>query len=1079
MAVQITIPVVIEKVANASGHSYEVQPVFDPNFNTSDRREDQAIERATQALRRRLSALVRDCDHGPLSEFAFCPELARHTPSLTLRLRKQTFTGKFLFVAFRVFERRLFYCPKMPQLCFEVNRGENLEYQATEFLTNYFRTQEKDQTGIEPIDATTELFSRISYISIETNVLQSPPRKPRSLFFADLGPTEKLDGAEELESTGRCINRLHPRRIQRAILQDQVVETLYKNFAEENLNKRPVVLVGPSQVGKTCIIHELVARRIESKEVKRDHLFWLLNPQRLISGMQYVGQWENRLLAILTFVTKKKHILYFDDLLGLFQAGKTRDSNLSVADLLKNHIEQSPTRIIAEATPEQWRLFKEKDRSLADLFEVIPVTESSEKDTQRILIRVLQKLEIRHKCQFSPEVIPTVIKLQKRYIRTRSFPGKAAEFIEQLASKSQQEISRQDAILHFQEKSGMNMNILNDQNGTKLLEKIRESFRNQIVGQEAALSAMEDTLLMVTSKLNDTSRPITSLLFLGPTGVGKTECAKALAEILFNSKERLIRFDMNEYVDASATNRLLGNDLKPQGLLTTAVKRNPFSVVLLDEIEKAHPSVFDLLLQLLGEGRLTDAAGQTADFCNCIIILTSNLGSKANASQLGFVTNASGNEKIYCEAAEKFFRPELFNRLDKIIPFHELERSHIASMVKNLTLKSIDRFGIKQLKTTLNIEDSVLEFLTDKGFDPEYGARTLRRSIETYLIQPLAHELADTETSSLGSMTISMKEDLPFITKETYLEPPRQYNGFTEISDEEIVNELIDSAYDFMDRVEDTLQEIREELDNDLKSKQPYYHLLEQLDLLKSKVSQLEDEFEIVIHPHKTTALPAKAGRRSTNLHLNIDSQESILDLIEKSGDPAKFLREITDDAELQSWLAYRAEQLILSINFLSYNLEKKINTDTVDIEASMDTSYVSHYLKSLGLLLPDLSAKLENGTTQHLATTTHEPIFSNHNRLTHLQGEGVRYPELIEFCQGIHLEFDASGNINHTSIGSKNQGSQNTLIISHREASHVLDLRTGIIQEKNHFSLFTHIAPLLPMAPELRTISAQIYSHG
>ena len=1076
MATQLTIPLFVEKVANTTGFSYEVNPVFHTKIRSNDKREDQAIERATQNLRSHLSMLTKESNHEALCNLSFCPELANHQLVLNIRLRKMNFHGKFFFVAFRMFERRIFYSPKMPELCFQVNRGESPEQIASDFLTEYFRKEEKDNTGVNPEHAASPLFSRITYVSIETNVQQKAPQKEQFFNFASIGSTEEVDGAQELESTGRCINRLYPRRIKRAILRDAIVEKIYQDFNDESDHMRPVVLVGPSQVGKSCIIHEVVARRIEKRDTKQNQMFWLLSPQRLISGMQYVGQWENRFLGILEFVTKKKHILYFDDLLGLFQAGLTRDSNLSVADLLKAHIQQNSTRIIAEATPEQWRLLKEKDRSFADMFEVVPVQEPTELETQKILIRVMQQLEVKHKCRFGPEVIPTVMKLQKRYVRTRSFPGKAAEFLEQLTSKSSSEIDENSVFVAFQEKSGIHSSILNDQNGLHLLDKADASFENQIVGQKAAVEAITNTILMAKTKLNDPDRPLASLLFLGPTGVGKTECAKALAQFLFNSKERLIRFDMNEFVDATATARLVGNDIRSQGLLTTAVRRNPFSVILLDEIEKAHSSVFDLLLQLLGEGRLTDAAGQTADFCNCIIILTSNLGASSNASQMGFSKDVFVKEQVYAEAAEKFFRPELFNRIDKIVPFHELDRSHISEMVRKMAWHAIDRFGIKQRKMTLSIDDEVFDFITDKGFDVEYGARTLRRSIESHLVQPIANELVTTLDSNMGTMNITLKDGVPNIHKEVYQEAARIRTSFTEISTDH-ADEVVQSTYDFIEIAEDELEQINQDLGTNLQDKEPYYDLLEQLNELKIKLEKLEHELEVVCNPQKKVSTPPRIGKYTTCLHPVFLTNESIFEQMNNAGDTGYFLKNLADDSEVQSFLAYRAEQVMFSVNMLSHMLDYRTDVQRAEIAVSFNSPHSRVMLNALDQQFGNLNWYLDSGEViGH--PDTREPS-NDHLKVKKASGQGVGYRDLISYAEGIHLEFESGGNILLNSIKQMSVENLTTTILTHSNLPYYLDLRTGVIQQKEYFSLFNHIAPLLPIAPELQEISDILYSHG
>src|SRR5262249_7994327 len=225
--------------------------------------------------------------------------------------------------------------------------------------------------------------------------------------------------------------------------------------------------------------------------------------------------------------------------------------------------------------------------------------------------------------------------------------------------------------------------------------------------------------------------------------VGKTQCAKALATYLFGDAEKLVRFDMNEFIEAGSAARLVGTFFNPEGLLTAAVRRQPFAVVLLDEIEKAHPEVFDLLLQVLGEGRLTDALGRTVDFSNTIIILTSNLGVREAQASIGYHAGDGHNREVYALAAERFFRPEFFNRLDRIVPFDRLGREDVGRIARLLIGDLFQREGLRRRKSILRVEERALDRVVDQGFDPVLGARALKRAIERQLTQPISARLAE------------------------------------------------------------------------------------------------------------------------------------------------------------------------------------------------------------------------------------------------------------------------------------------------------------------------------------------------
>jgi MoxR-like ATPase len=339
-------------------------------------------------------------------------------------------------------------------------------------------------------------------------------------------------------------------------------------------------------------------------------------------------------------------------------------------------------------------------------------------------------------------VLPAVLDLQRRHARGLAFPGKAALFLRRLAVKRRgADVSRTEVLEEFHAQSGLAVSFLD---GRARLERaeVVEALSRQVVGQEAARRAAADVIAVARARLNDPERPLGSLLFLGPTGVGKTQCARALAAFLFGDADKLVRFDMNEFVSPESAARLVGTFANPEGLLTAAVRRQPFAVLLLDEIEKAHPDVFDLLLQVLGEGRLTDALGRTVDFGNTIIVLTSNLGVRQAQSRLGFGGDEGTDPSVYTRAAERFFRPEFFNRLDRIVPFGRLGRTDVRQIARLLIQEVFLREGLLRRKCVLRVEESALERIVDRGFDPFLGARALKRAVERQLTQPVAATLA-------------------------------------------------------------------------------------------------------------------------------------------------------------------------------------------------------------------------------------------------------------------------------------------------------------------------------------------------
>lgn len=747
-------------VAAEKGGTFTAHPLFFP----SPVRTDSNLNRLTAKLARDVAKTIEESGkkerHDECARWSFAPTLTQHRIDLVIEMRRRKARAKYLFVAFRHMGKRLAFTPAVPDLWFEVGRNSDLKSRAHEVITDYWRTKEREDEEARPENLS--LAGKAWVQTLELSV-QPPTLKPKppTFKFLSLGDDTPADGAAELQRVGRCLDWLYPDELDRAMLRDGEVRELFDLLTARD--RRPVLLVGPRQVGKTTVLHEVVFRRVADKKspfVNRGCV-WLLSPQRLISGMSYVGQWEARLLAILKHARKRDHVLYFDDLIGLFLAGISASSSLSAAQVMKPYLERRDVRVVGEVTPEALRVLQERDRSFADLFHILPVREPSDAETLRVLIGVQRRLEGKHRCGFDLDVLPTVIDLQRRYERSAAFPGKAARMLTRLAVKADAEtgnplashfeardpfeptktVTRDGTLEEFQAQSGLALAFL-DRRARLDRADILGSLRSQVIGQDEAIEAAADVIGVAKARLNDPDRPLAAFLFLGPTGVGKTETAKAVARYLFGDSDRLLRFDMNEFVNEGSAARLVGTFNQPEGLLTAAIRRQPFAVVLLDEIEKADPEVFDLLLQLLGEGRLTDALGRTADFTNAIIILTSNLGVREAEAQIGFRDSAAAAVHSYTKAAEKFFRPEFFNRLDRVLPFRRLSREHMRTIAERLVNDVLHREGFRQRKCVLNVTAAALERVIEAGFDPTLGARAMKRAVERQLTQPAAARLA-------------------------------------------------------------------------------------------------------------------------------------------------------------------------------------------------------------------------------------------------------------------------------------------------------------------------------------------------
>ena len=809
----ITVPIYAEEVDQAglmNARPVMVRPLFFGQPAERDESVQRGTARLARALRLELTRLARAARHEEFAAYGFYPPLEDRMLKLTLAVGNRRFEVRHLFVTVTAFGRRFAWTPSIPELWFEVTRGERLQERAEEVLTEHYKLLER-RAGAQFVHPDALSVKGKAWItSIDLSLDVPSVYTPSTVnLFALLGINETADGAAELEKVGRSLHALYPDELKQASNREAEVEELTRLLGASD--NRPVLLTGKRLVGKTTIVHEFVRRRAERRRSSETTMHvgarassadlagdvWLISPQRLISGMAYLGQWEARLLAILKEAQRKHHTLYFDDLVGLFSAGRSSASSLSVADVLKPYIERRDVRIVAETTPEALRVLQELDRSFVDLFKVVPIAEPAEKENLLILLGSRRQLEQKHRCRFHAAVLPTVIDLTRRYMSDAAFPGKAAMLLQTLATKHKEsDVDRDAALSEFSDRSGLNVRFLDDR--VKLNhEEVVEALSREVVGQRAAVAACADAVTIAKARLNDPVRPIASFLFLGPTGVGKTQCAKSLAKYLFG-ESRLLRFDMNEFAGYSSVARLIGTFDAPEGLLTSVVRREPFAVVLFDEIEKAHPAFFDLLLGVMGDARLTDARGQTVDFTNTIIIMTSNLGAQENATDLGFRQTNQSDASVYRQAAEKFFKPEFFNRVTRVVPFERLRREDVREIAGRLIQDVFSREGLTRRGVKLIVESEALDLLVEAGYHPQLGARALKRTLERQVTAPIAARLSATTPDEPLIIFLRARDGSIAV----------DVSNITIVDAAPLIRVPVLDAYQLIDRVEDALERV-------------------------------------------------------------------------------------------------------------------------------------------------------------------------------------------------------------------------------------------------------------------------------
>lgn len=505
-----------------------------------------------------------------------------------------------------------------------------------------------------------------------------------------------------------------------------------------------VLLIGEHGIGKTAIILEAARQFLNLNKEKAPHYFWRTTPQRMTAGARYLGEWQETCETLMEELQLTGDILWINDLVHLLNVGGDGPEDSIAAFMLPN-LRKGHFQIVSELTQQEFELVRQRLPGFAAHFHVLLIPELSKKQNFKILNLFTQYVQKQLNITLEEPALNLSYRLLDRYWRYEAFPGKLINFLTTCVNDAYVEkltvIDKENVLTHFIQKTGLPSFLLRDEILLKN-KYLHDYFAKRIIGQKAAVEQVCQVVMIFKSGLNDPNKPIATLLFAGPTGVGKTACARALADYFFGQGQvlnPLIRLDMSEFQHPVQIDRLLGasGDKKP-GKLIREVRERPFSVVLLDEIEKAHPIFFDVLLNVMDEGILIDSNGRVTDFRNVILIMTSNLGARQSKG-ISFVKQPDKNEMS--GAVRKFFRPEFFNRLDQILTFQALS----ADTVKKITRKELvalnEREGFQERGLKLRFSDKLVEYLAKTGFDPEYGARPLQRTIEKIVVAKLAEFL--------------------------------------------------------------------------------------------------------------------------------------------------------------------------------------------------------------------------------------------------------------------------------------------------------------------------------------------------
>ena len=531
--------------------------------------------------------------------------------------------------------------------------------------------------------------------------------------------------------------------------------------------KNNPLLVGEAGVGKTAIAEGLAKKIVDGEvpEVLKDSVIYSLDLGGLVAGTKYRGDFEKRLKGVLKqLAAEEGAILFIDEIHTIIGAGAASGGVMDASNLIKPQLATSELKCIGSTTYQEYRGIFEKDRALARRFQKIEVSEPSVDETFQILKGIRSQFEGHHKVKYTDKALKAAAELSERYITDRFLPDKAIDVIDEAgaAVMLKSATSRKKSIT-VKDVEGIISKIARipsknvSHSDTELLKNLERNLKLVVYGQDAAITTLATSIKMSRSGLGDDEKPIGSFLFAGPTGVGKTEVTRQLSTAL---GIELVRFDMSEYMERHTVSRLIGAPpgyvgFDQGGLLTDAILKAPHSVLLLDEIEKAHPDVFNLLLQVMDHGTLTDANGRQVDFRNVILVMTTNAGAQEiSRSTVGFTNQDHSSDGM--EIIKRMFTPEFRNRLDAIIQFQGLDKSTIGSVVDKFIAQLESQLSEK--KVDLIVSEDARIWIGDEGYDPQMGARPMSRVLQEHIKRPLSEEILFGDLAKGGTVRVTVQE---------------------------------------------------------------------------------------------------------------------------------------------------------------------------------------------------------------------------------------------------------------------------------------------------------------------------------
>lgn len=560
-------------------------------------------------------------------------------------------------------------------------------------------------------------------------------------------------------------------KIDPLIGRDDIIERMVQVLVRRTKNNP--LLVGEPGVGKTAVAEGLALRIVEEKVPKalQKSVIYALDMGSLVAGTKYRGDFEQRLKGLLQELEAlESPILFIDEMQMVVGAGGTTGGAIDASNLLKPALASGRISVIGSTTYKDYRSHVEKDRALARRFQKIDLKEPSLPEAHEILKGLKDRYEKHHGVSYSEEVLNAAVEISARFLSDRHLPDKAIDVIDEAGARVRLRAKPdlppdqviavsvhdiEEVIAHMAQVPTRSVS----SNDRQKLKNLESDLKNVIFGQDSAIQKVVAAIKLSRTGLGRENKPVGSYLFAGPTGVGKTEVSKQLAEILGN---RFLRFDMSEYMEKHSVARLVGAPpgyvgYEEGGLLTDAINKSPYAVLLLDEIEKAHPDIYNILLQVMDNGTLTDSNGRTADFRQVILIMTTNAGTREGLKRtIGITSESPAQSQKRLDAVKEIFTPEFINRLDSIVLFEELSEEVLLNVVRKFVGELTSQLLKKKIQ--LVVEEEALKWLQKKGYDPNYGARPLARTIDEYLKKPLVDEILFGSLEQGGEVRVSLEK---------------------------------------------------------------------------------------------------------------------------------------------------------------------------------------------------------------------------------------------------------------------------------------------------------------------------------